>query len=104
MEFAARIHRLVRGIRWSLIGPPPTLQWSAWPRVRMKVLHRDGYRCRSCARPGDEITLQVCVVRLRIGRLVALTLCASCQSQAADLVREVESQSITVAERPWRNC
>ena len=71
--------------------------------MRMQILHRDGYRCRSCARPGDEITLQVCVVRLDSGRLVALALCAGCQSQAADLAREAKSQSITVAERLWRN-
>jgi hypothetical protein len=60
----------------------------------MKVLRRDGYRCRGCARPGDEITLQVCLVRFHSGRLWALTLCACCQRQAT----EVEPGFITVAE------
>jgi hypothetical protein len=103
MNFATRVYRFMREIRSSLLGPPAS-QSPECPRVRMQILHRDGYRCRSCARPGDEITLQVCVVRLDSGRLVALALCAGCQSRAADLVREAKSQSITVAERLWRNC
>ena len=76
----------------ALIGHPPAPRSPA--RVRMKVLRRDGYRCRGCARPGDEITLQVCLVRLHSERLWALTLCPSCQRRAA----EVEAGLITVAE------
>ena len=92
MEFAARLQGFVRRIRSSLIGRPPAPQSPA--RVRMKVLRRDGYHCRGCARPGDEITLQVCLVRLHSGKLWALTLCPSCQRRAT----EVEPGLITVAE------
>jgi hypothetical protein len=60
----------------------------------MKVLRRDDYRCRGCTRQGDEITLQVCLVRLHSGRLWALTLCPSCQRRAT----EVEPGLITAAE------
>jgi 5-methylcytosine-specific restriction endonuclease McrA len=92
MEFAARLQGFAHRIRSALIGPPPAPQSPA--RVRMKVLRRDGYRCRGCARPGDEITLQVCLVRLHSERLWALTLCPSCQRRAT----EVEAGLITVAE------
>jgi 5-methylcytosine-specific restriction endonuclease McrA len=64
----------------------------------MKVLRRDDYRCRGCARPGDEITLQVCLVRLHGDRLWALTLCPSCQRRAAEvepgLIKVVEGQNL----------
>lgn len=30
-----------------------------WPWLRMQVLRGDGYRCRACGRPGDEITAGV---------------------------------------------
>jgi hypothetical protein len=62
----------------------------------MKVLRRDDYRCRGCARPGDEITLEVCLVRLHSDRLWALTLCPSCQRRVMEvepgLIKSVEGQ------------
>lgn len=96
MELVTRIQHIVRGIRWSLIDRPRD---SSWPRMRMKVLHRDRYRCRHCGSPGDEITLQVCLIQVdgqRAGE--AVTLCARCQTRC-DAARAYPDAFST----PWRS-
>jgi hypothetical protein len=62
-----------------------------WPRLRMEVLRRDGYRCLGCGRPGDEITLRVCQGKTHGERPQALmSLCAICLSQDRLLANGVE--------------
>ncbi len=51
-----------------------------WSWVRMRVLDREGYRCRYCGREGDEITLQVCELKTEAENSKALVvLCPRCE-------------------------
>jgi hypothetical protein len=66
-----------------------------WPWLRMQALHRDGYRCRRCGRPGDEITLRVCQMKAHGEPSHGLTtLCASCHSHDENLARALPSLQV----------
>jgi len=52
-------------------------------KLRLQVLRRDRYKCRSCDHAGDEITLEVCQIR-PCGSTIdeMLTLCVHCRDLA----------------------
>jgi 5-methylcytosine-specific restriction endonuclease McrA len=61
-------------------------------KMRLQVLRRDHYRCRSCNRTGDEITLEVREICPRASTIdEMLTLCAQCRSL-------VEQRDITASD------
>jgi hypothetical protein len=61
---------------------------SDWPELRLEVLRRDGYRCRSCGKKGDRSSLEATPVRPGDFRLRAvMTLCPACSSMI-DQLRE----------------
>jgi 5-methylcytosine-specific restriction endonuclease McrA len=52
-----------------------------WPALRLKVLRRDGHRCRSCGNKRDRSSLDATPTRLGDYRLHAVvTLCPACRS------------------------
>ena len=92
MEFTIRLRQAVQMFRFlqrprldshcdrsGLVIDSP-LSWSG---QRMKVVRRDRYRCRSCDRRGDEVTLeihQICPGASDITGM--LTLCPNCRELA----------------------
>jgi len=92
MEFISGVENATRKIRtticaWTPISlHPPRLpirhiDTLANPsRMRLQVLRRDRYRCRSCNRVGDEITLEVLPIWPRASTIEEmLTLCVHCK-------------------------
>lgn len=92
MEFISGVENATRKIRtticaWTPISlHPPRLRsrhidTQANPsRMRLQVLRRDRYRCRSCNRVGDEITLEVLPIWPRASTIEEmLTLCVHCK-------------------------
>lgn len=51
---------------------------SDWPWLRMHILRRDHYRCLSCRREGDEVTLLVCQNPIALNNRKLITLCPRC--------------------------
>jgi 5-methylcytosine-specific restriction endonuclease McrA len=59
---------------------------SDWPALRLEVLRRDGYRCRSCGKKGDRSSVEAIPVRPGDFRLHAvMTLCPACRSMIDQL-------------------
>jgi hypothetical protein len=64
---------------------------SDWPALRLEVLRRDGYRCRSCGKKGDRSSVEATPVRPGDFRFRAvITLCEACSSMI-DQLRDNES-------------
>ena len=58
---------------------------SNWPRLRMRVLHRDRSRCRACDKKGDEVTLCIHLIRPDASGMDAIvTLCIKCSDLAIE--------------------
>jgi len=58
---------------------------SNWPRLRMRVLHRDRSRCRGCDKKGDEVTLCIHLIRPDASGMDAIvTLCIKCSDLAIE--------------------
>lgn len=52
-------------------------------RMRLQVLRRDGYECRSCNQTGDEITLEARPIRSHASSIdEMITLCVHCRNVA----------------------
>jgi 5-methylcytosine-specific restriction endonuclease McrA len=59
---------------------------SDWPELRLEVLRRDGYRCRSCGKKGGRSSVEAIPVRPGDFRLQAVvTLCPACRSMIDQL-------------------
>lgn len=84
MEFVASFENTTRKIRTTVRVWGPPCMYKERDRIntskmRLLVMRRDGYRCRSCGRTGDEITLEVHCIRpaaAEMGEMLAL--CAHC--------------------------
>lgn len=67
--------------RRSLIADPD--HGKNWSRQRLKVVRRDRYRCRGCDRKGDEVTLDIHLIRPQASDVNAmLALCPNCRELA----------------------
>lgn len=54
-----------------------------WSGQRLKVVRRDRYRCRGCDRKGDEVTLDIHLIRPQASDINAmLALCPNCRGLA----------------------
>lgn len=57
-----------------------------WIRMRLRILHRDRYRCRGCDKKAREVTLRIHQIRPGVSPPEdALTLCIGCRSLAKHL-------------------
>ena len=82
-----RLHPSRPGIRQNDTARNPS-------KMRLQVLRRDHYRCRSCDQTGDEITLEVRPIRPGASSIEELlTLCAHCRNL-------VEQWNITASRSP----
>src|SRR5260221_11216630 len=99
MEFALGIRKASRSVRSAFFVSPPislfgqqldrrslTAIWdshSIQPKIRLRILRRDHYRCRGCDKSGDEITITLHQIHPEASRLEeVLTLCTRCQDLA----------------------
>jgi hypothetical protein len=100
MEFSLGIRKVSRSVRSAFFVSPPIslfgqqLDRRSWaeiwdfhsiqPKIRLRILRRDRYRCRGCDKSGDEITLTLHQIQPETSTLEeVLTLCTRCQDLAA---------------------